>query len=86
MKLQTRKLCLEKLLKFCSLQLFHLMSFRALKSNLYLTRYNMRIKETKYEHMWLCSVVQGSPNRKPVGFLNRKNRTGIPVKPTGIPI
>jgi hypothetical protein len=29
---------------------------------------------------------EGSPNREPVGFLNRKNRTGIPVKPTGIPI
>jgi transposase InsO family protein len=29
---------------------------------------------------------QGSPNRKPVGFLNRKNRADILVKPTGIPI
>jgi hypothetical protein len=29
---------------------------------------------------------QGSPNREPAGFLNRKYRTGIPVKPTGIPI
>jgi hypothetical protein len=34
----------------------------------------------------LTPPAQGSPNRKPVGFLNRKNRTGIPVKPTGIPI
>jgi hypothetical protein len=32
------------------------------------------------------SASQGSPNREPVGFLNRKNRIGIPVKPTGIPI
>jgi hypothetical protein len=30
--------------------------------------------------------IQGSPNREPAGFLNRKYRTGIPVKPTGIPI
>jgi hypothetical protein len=29
---------------------------------------------------------QGSPNREPTGFLNRKYRTGIPVKPTGITI
>jgi hypothetical protein len=29
---------------------------------------------------------QVSPNREPAGFLNRKYRTGIPVKPTGIPI
>jgi hypothetical protein len=36
--------------------------------------------------VWWCTGVQGSPNREPVGFLNRKNRTGIPVKPTGIPI
>jgi hypothetical protein len=29
-------------------------------------------------------MTHGSPNREPAGFLNRKNRTGIPVKPTGI--
>jgi hypothetical protein len=33
------------------------MPFGALKSNLYLAGYKMRIKETKYGHMWLCSVV-----------------------------
>jgi hypothetical protein len=44
-------------MKHCSLQLFHLMSFRALKSNLYLARYNMRRKKTEYGHMRVCSVV-----------------------------
>jgi hypothetical protein len=29
---------------------------------------------------------EGSPNREPAGFLNRKYRIGIPVKPTDIPI
>jgi hypothetical protein len=29
---------------------------------------------------------QGSPNCEPAGFLNRKYWTGIPAKPTGIPI
>jgi hypothetical protein len=41
----------RKIMKLCSLQLFHLMLFRALKSNLYSTRYNMRRKETKNGHM-----------------------------------
>jgi hypothetical protein len=33
------------------------MSFRALKNNLYLARYNMRRKETEYGHLCLCSIV-----------------------------
>jgi hypothetical protein len=56
MKLQTQ--CVSrKVMKFCSLQPFHLMLLRVLKNNLYLTRYNMRRKETEHGHMWLCSVV-----------------------------
>jgi hypothetical protein len=35
----------RKVMKFYSLQLFRLMSFRALKNNLYPVRYNMRRKK-----------------------------------------
>jgi hypothetical protein len=51
----------RKVMKLCSLQLFHLMPFRALKSNLYLARYNMRRKEIEYEHMYpVCPPSRGT--------------------------
>jgi hypothetical protein len=43
------------------------MLFRALKSNLYSARYNIRRKETEYEHMWLCSVVAREASREARG-------------------
>jgi hypothetical protein len=65
MKLQTRKLCVSK--RNFVLQLSHLMSFRVLKNNLYLARYNMRRKETD-GHMWLCSVVAKEASREARGW------------------
>jgi hypothetical protein len=44
------------------------MPFRVLKSNLYLTRYNMRRKETEYGHMWLCSVLAREASREVRGW------------------
>jgi hypothetical protein len=48
----------RKVTKLCNV-FFHLIPFRALKSNWYSARYNIRRKETEYEHMWPCSVVWG---------------------------
>jgi hypothetical protein len=60
----------RKVMKLCSLQLFHLMPFRVLKSNLYSARYNMRRKETEYGHTQGWSSAGPAPKATPWADVN----------------